>query len=232
MLYLVRHEETPYNKENRFRGSANPGLSEAGKHAALGLKFRLDGKFDRIVSDDYARTSQTAKIIANAIPIEHDSSLEPWDIGEYSGQEKTPTRMREFDRKYVQHASAVPSGGESLNAFISRWRPAYRRYLGQSKKENILLVTHGSNIAAVLRDFKPAKSYDEGTEKPGAIIQVGADGMPQFLEKKLKSQYGAKSKVPYKIMNSIGAMRGNKETAKGRMMQQKHTMKLSQLARA
>ena len=56
--------------------------------------------------------------------------------------------------------------------------------------------------------------------------------MPAFLEKKLKQRYGAKSAIPYKIMNSIGAMRGNKETAKGRAMQKKHTMKISQLARA
>lgn len=46
--------------------------------------------------------------------------------------------------------------------------------------------------------------------------------MPKFLEKKLKSEYGAKSTIPYKVMNSIGAMRGNKETAKGAAMQQKH----------
>jgi hypothetical protein len=63
--------------------------------------------------------------------------------------------------------------------------------------------------------------------------------MPAFLEAKLKKQYGVKSAVPYKIMNSIGAMRGNKETSKGRAMQNKHvakygagTMKLSALARA
>ena len=56
--------------------------------------------------------------------------------------------------------------------------------------------------------------------------------MPKFLKKKLKKQYGAKSAIPYKIMNSIGAMKGSKETAKGRAMQKKHTMKLSKLARA
>lgn len=49
--------------------------------------------------------------------------------------------------------------------------------------------------------------------------------MPKFLESKLKKQYGAKSKVPYKIMNKIGAMKGNKETAKGKAMAKKHAMK-------
>lgn len=46
--------------------------------------------------------------------------------------------------------------------------------------------------------------------------------MPKFLEDKLKARYGAKSDVPYKIMNSIGAMHGNKETAKGAAMERKH----------
>jgi len=46
--------------------------------------------------------------------------------------------------------------------------------------------------------------------------------MPAFLEKKLKAKYGQNSKVPYKIMNSIGAMRGSKQTAKGRAMARKH----------
>lgn len=46
--------------------------------------------------------------------------------------------------------------------------------------------------------------------------------MPKFLEDKLKSEYGANSATPYKVMNAIGAMRGNKETAKGEQMEKKH----------
>jgi hypothetical protein len=46
--------------------------------------------------------------------------------------------------------------------------------------------------------------------------------MPKFLEDKLKREYGENSAVPFKVMNSIGAMRGNKETEKGREMEAKH----------
>lgn len=49
--------------------------------------------------------------------------------------------------------------------------------------------------------------------------------MPKFLEKKLKAEYGQNSKIPYKVMNSIGAMHGNKETAKGQEMERKHQQK-------
>lgn len=46
--------------------------------------------------------------------------------------------------------------------------------------------------------------------------------MPKFLERKLKAEYGAESSIPYKVMNAMGAMHGNKETAKGRAMERKH----------
>lgn len=46
--------------------------------------------------------------------------------------------------------------------------------------------------------------------------------MPKFLEDKLKKEYGKDSDVPYKIMNKLGYMKGNKETAKGRAAEKKH----------
>jgi hypothetical protein len=46
--------------------------------------------------------------------------------------------------------------------------------------------------------------------------------MPAFLEKILKKRYGANSDIPYRIMNAQGYMRGPKETAKGKRLQQKH----------
>ncbi len=35
--------------------------------------------------------------------------------------------------------------------------------------------------------------------------------MPKALENKLKKEYGANSAIPYKIMNKMGVMHGNKE---------------------
>lgn len=54
--------------------------------------------------------------------------------------------------------------------------------------------------------------------------------MPKFLEDKLKSEYGQNSKIPYMVMNKIGAMHGNKETAKGRMMARKHAARLRKVS--
>lgn len=46
--------------------------------------------------------------------------------------------------------------------------------------------------------------------------------MPKFLERELKKEYGASSDIPYKIMNKMGVMHGNKITEKGRAMEKQH----------
>ena len=46
--------------------------------------------------------------------------------------------------------------------------------------------------------------------------------MPDFLEKKLKAEYGNNKGAIYGTMNKIGAMKGNKITAKGKQMERKH----------
>jgi hypothetical protein len=57
--------------------------------------------------------------------------------------------------------------------------------------------------------------------------------MPAFLEAKLKTQAAKKGfsgkkadRYVYGAMNNLGAMRGSKETAKGRRMERKHASKL------
>lgn len=53
--------------------------------------------------------------------------------------------------------------------------------------------------------------------------------MPEFLERKLRAEYGNNNRAVFGTMNKIGAMRGNKETAKGKRMERKHEKKMSKL---
>lgn len=46
--------------------------------------------------------------------------------------------------------------------------------------------------------------------------------MPAFLEAKLKKQYPNNPHAVFGTLNAIGAMHGNKETARGRAMSRKH----------
>ena len=51
--------------------------------------------------------------------------------------------------------------------------------------------------------------------------------MPKFLEAKLKKEYPNNPRAVYGTMNALGAMHGNKETAKGEEMQKKHEVDMS-----
>ncbi len=51
--------------------------------------------------------------------------------------------------------------------------------------------------------------------------------MPKFLEDKLKAEYPNNPHAVYGTMNKIGAMHGNKETAKGRAMDAQHARKMA-----
>ena len=53
--------------------------------------------------------------------------------------------------------------------------------------------------------------------------------MPKFLEEKLKKEYGAKSDIPYKIMNKLGCMKGINETSKGRSVEKKHEREMKHI---
>lgn len=46
--------------------------------------------------------------------------------------------------------------------------------------------------------------------------------MPEFLIKKLEAEYGKNNPRVWQTLNAIGAVHGNKETAKGAEMEAKH----------
>jgi hypothetical protein len=48
--------------------------------------------------------------------------------------------------------------------------------------------------------------------------------LPSFLEKKLREEYPNNPGAVYGTMNKLGAMHGNKITAKGKEMERKHSL--------
>lgn len=46
--------------------------------------------------------------------------------------------------------------------------------------------------------------------------------MPKFLEARLKKEYPNNPRAVYGTLNSVGSMKGSRETAKGKGMQAKH----------
>lgn len=49
--------------------------------------------------------------------------------------------------------------------------------------------------------------------------------MPEFLEKKLRKEYGDNKHAIYGTMNKLGYMKGSKETEKGKVAEKMHKAK-------
>lgn len=181
-LLLVRHTETPLNVENRFRGTANPVLTAKGRAEARSLRSKLEGQFDRVVSDAYLRTKQTAFIIAPAYNIEIDDAVGPWDVGELSGESKKEME-KIFEKVYVEHPDVAIPEGESLNSFLNRWHRTYNHYLDMATMgQRILIVTHGSNLGAVLYSFRPVALEDGIVPPNGAVVKIIPGSSPQLIK--------------------------------------------------
>lgn len=183
MLYLIRHEETPLNAQGRNRGTENPPLSAKGRENAAATGRMLAGKLDRVVADNTLRTQQTARLVAPGKAIETDPNLRTLDIGHESGKKATAASQKEFDSKYVDHPNVKIPGGESVNDWMPKWKSAYQKYLGQSKHENIALVTHGRPVSAAVHGFTTDSVKEKNVPKLGCcVFQVGNDGVPKQMK--------------------------------------------------
>jgi len=182
MLYLIRHEETPLNADNRIRGTDDPPLSAKGRSQAMATGRMLRGKFDRIVADSSRRTQETAKLVAPMHQIETDPKLATLNVGEYSGKKATPEREKEFDSKYIDHPEKKIPGGESVNEWLPKWKDTYQKYLGESQHQNIALVTHGRPVSAAVHGFTTDSLKEKNVPKLGCcVFQVGNDGVPRKM---------------------------------------------------
>jgi len=183
MLYLIRHEETPFNAENRIRGNEDPPLSAKGRQQAATTGSMLRGKIDRIVADKSLRTQETAKIISGGKPIETDPRLGTLNVGEYSGKKSTPAVEKHFDSTYIDHPERKIPGGQSVNDWMPKWKNTFQDYLKQSKRENIALVTHGRPVSSAVHGFTTDSLKEKNVPKLGCcVFQVGNDGIPKQIK--------------------------------------------------
>lgn len=182
MLYVIRHAETTHNAEGRIRGMDDPGLTAKGRSEAANVGKMLGGKVDRVVTDGMKRTQQTAKIAFPNHTPEIDRGLTTLHVGNYSGKKQTPQIEKEFNSSFVAHPDKKIPGGEAVNDWLPKIKGAYNKYLGQSKHENIALVTHGRPFKAVLNGFKTDAAREGGVPHLASVVKVGQDRKPRDMK--------------------------------------------------
>lgn len=140
------------NMEHRLRGWANPPLNEQGIKDAhkTAEKIQADKDFSEdkpvlVISSDLQRAQKTGKIIADRVGGMFSSAkeLRPWNIGELSGMD---SRKGENILKQLKAQGKAPKGGETYEAFASRWENALKQLKTVAKGKHLIVVTHFRNI--------------------------------------------------------------------------------------
>ncbi len=158
LIYLTRHGETQYNRQNRFNGRTDSPLTELGVSEAhrqgrvLSEVLEPDSSL-RIVSSPLGRAVHTAEIIRDQIrmtgyEIETDPRLTEISFGEWEGLTMEEIQSRfpgEWDKRHNNMWTYVVPGGESYEMVARRAAD----WLGEAHGP-MLVVTHGG-VERILR---------------------------------------------------------------------------------
>lgn len=150
-LYLVRHGETEWNREHRIQGREDIPLNEEGKHQAEYCAKSLAGKkLDCIVSSPLARAKDTAAAIAAfhaQTPFAAMDGLVERDFAKSSGA--LPEEIKKIREK---NGGSLP-GAEERSVVAKRAGECFRQLFSEYPQGEVLAVTHGGVISAVLDYF-------------------------------------------------------------------------------
>lgn len=147
-LYLIRHGQTAWNREEIFRGRTDVPLDETGlKQAALAAEYFRDMKIHRIYSSPLARAWQTAEKIAqfHSLKVDPLEGIVDMSFGNWEGhphqeiKEKDSERYRQWREE--PHRVRLP-GGESLDEVRVRAIGAVEEVIQKHPGKILVLVSH------------------------------------------------------------------------------------------
>lgn len=150
-LILIRHGQTAWNVQRRFRGRADIPLSETGLQQACATSQCIHSTWTpaAIYSSPMTRCIVTAKIIAEPfdVNVQPLDGLNDIDYGQWQGLAEDEVNARwpeEFELwSDAPHLARIP-GGETLEKVRARARAALRDILRSHLTDTVIVVSHDS----------------------------------------------------------------------------------------
>lgn len=187
LIYLVRHGETDWNRDERFRGREDLVLNERGlKQAEAIARFFEFRKISAIYSSPLKRARQTAEIIARKkrLSVQIDNGFLDVDYGRWQGlkleeiEEKFPSTFQQWLENPLE---VTFPDGDSVRAVSERAAEALLNLANKHQEEEIVVVAHQAINKIILYHFFHLK------KRLWEIPQdVAAINLLIFNEKKLK----------------------------------------------
>ncbi len=161
ILYLVRHGQSEGNALGVFQGQKDYPLTSLGEKQTKAVTITLsDTTFSALYSSDLKKAQKTAEIINDKLGLEHiiDPKLRERGNGKFEGvlaedaQKEYTKYMERFSKlsneeKWTFHFG---EGSESNQDAIERFVPCLQKIAITHLKENVLVITHGGVLRALL----------------------------------------------------------------------------------
>jgi broad specificity phosphatase PhoE len=145
-IYLIRHGQTDWNLQGRFQGREDIPLNELGMKQARECGLALKGKeFKAVITSPLGRARRTAEIIAEIVLAEQvivEEKITERDFSKVSGM--TPAQREAF------YASGEKDDKEPWEVLCDRMISCMKEYGEHFMEQNIIMVSHGASINAVL----------------------------------------------------------------------------------
>ena len=147
-LYLVRHGQTAWNKEEVFRGRTDIPLDETGlKEAELAGEYFKALDIEAIHSSPLSRAWQTAQKIAQFHPLDVQplDGLLDMSFGSWEGHSLKEVKETDGERyrqwREEPHLLKLP-GGETLAEVRARAMSALEKAIRKHPEKTVILVSH------------------------------------------------------------------------------------------
>jgi len=156
-FFLVRHGQSEWNLEGRYQGVLNTKLTEEGQEqAGLAAEYLSKVDFAGFYSSPIGRTIETAEIFKKKLGRDYKISenLREMNFGKWEGLKFDDIILKygtDFQNWIKDPFKNPPTDGESFNDIIKRGSQEINKIISENKDDsNILLVTHGGFIVAML----------------------------------------------------------------------------------
>jgi 2,3-bisphosphoglycerate-dependent phosphoglycerate mutase len=142
-IYLFRHGQTTFNRDGRFTGWLNPGLTELGiKQAETVARKLRNKKFGIAFRSSLKRSEQTLKIILKYHP-ECKNILEDDRIIERNYGDLNGTTHKSFIRKIGKKLYNLEVHGDIISSLDKNGRKEVEKFLGEREYD---LIHRGFNV--------------------------------------------------------------------------------------
>ena len=164
-LILIRHGNTEANEKHLYCGSTDLPLSEAGRAVLVPRTLpELPGL--RIVTSGLLRCEQTLEALYGDVPHEQDPAFCEMDFGAFEMRSYEQMKDEPAYQAWISgdNEANVCPGGESGNQMRARVLAALDRLLSDGR--DVLLVTHGGVIAAIMAHLFPEETKNRYQWQP------------------------------------------------------------------